>query len=77
MDVGQYRKLGCSQCLEGVGLDFDFSFAFQPIVNAADASIFAYEALARGLKVKAPRRYLPTSIRPICTHSIRHVVPER
>lgn len=50
MDVGQYRKLGCSQCLEGVGLDFDFSFAFQPIVNAADASIFAYEALARGLE---------------------------
>jgi EAL domain-containing protein (putative c-di-GMP-specific phosphodiesterase class I) len=29
-------------------LDFEFSMAFQPIVDLADGSIFAYEALVRG-----------------------------
>jgi EAL domain-containing protein (putative c-di-GMP-specific phosphodiesterase class I) len=30
-------------------LDFDFSMAFQPIVDIADGSVFAYEALVRGM----------------------------
>ena len=38
----------CDQCACGEGLDFAFSFAFQPIVHASDKSVYAYEALVRG-----------------------------
>lgn len=38
----------CDQCACGEGLDFQFSFAFQPIVDVSDQSVFAYEALVRG-----------------------------
>ena len=38
----------CGQCACGEGLDFSFSFAFQPIVDAAKKSVYAYEALVRG-----------------------------
>ncbi|GHD54293.1 EAL domain, c-di-GMP-specific phosphodiesterase class I (or its enzymatically inactive variant) [Marinobacter persicus] len=38
----------CGQCACGEGLDFSFSFAFQPIVDAAQKSVYAYEALVRG-----------------------------
>lgn len=44
-----YRKLGCMECASGAGLSFDFTMAFQPIVNIANQTIFAYEALVRGL----------------------------
>lgn len=37
---------GCSQCHKDLG--FEFSFAFQPIVNVREATIFGYEALVRG-----------------------------
>ncbi|WP_092755829.1 EAL domain-containing protein [Rhodoferax sp. OV413] len=37
---------GCKVCLDRLG--FDFTFAFQPIVDVAEGSIFAYEALVRG-----------------------------
>ncbi len=43
-----YVELGCDQCLDGAGLDFDFSFAFQPIVDSRTRSTFSYEALVRG-----------------------------
>ena len=43
-----YRKLGCRECLGGAGLGFDFSMAFQPIVDVARRDVFAYEALVRG-----------------------------
>ncbi|MDX5363771.1 MAG: EAL domain-containing protein [Pseudazoarcus pumilus] len=43
-----FRQLGCSECLEGAGLEFDFTMAFQPIVNAVSGEIFAHEALVRG-----------------------------
>lgn len=38
---------GCSVCKEPLG--FDFTFAFQPIVDVTARSIFAYEALVRGV----------------------------
>jgi len=38
----------CGQCACGEGLDFQFSFAYQPIVDVFDESVFAYEALVRG-----------------------------
>lgn len=44
-----FRPLGCSECLNGAGLDFDFTMAFQPIVNATTGEVFAHEALVRGL----------------------------
>ena len=37
---------GCKVCRDE--LDFDFTFAFQPIVDVAQRTIFAYEALVRG-----------------------------
>ncbi|GGC80699.1 EAL domain-containing protein [Marinobacter halophilus] len=38
----------CEQCACGNGLDFSFTFAFQPIVDAETKTVFAYEALVRG-----------------------------
>lgn len=38
----------CRACRNGKELDFEFSMAFQPIVDLRDNSIFAYEALVRG-----------------------------
>lgn len=43
-----YRPLGCRECLGGAGLDFEFSMAFQPIINIHTREVFAYEALVRG-----------------------------
>lgn len=43
-----YRPLGCRECLGGAGLEFEFSMAFQPIVNVRTREVFAYEALVRG-----------------------------
>lgn len=39
---------GCGKC--HADLAFEFSFAFQPIVNIKKREIFGYEALVRGLK---------------------------
>jgi EAL domain-containing protein (putative c-di-GMP-specific phosphodiesterase class I) len=44
-----FQSLACEQCLEGAGIGFDFTMAFQPIVNTTSKQVFAYEALARGL----------------------------
>lgn len=38
----------CAGCRDGGALDFDFSMAFQPIVDIQTATPFAYEALIRG-----------------------------
>jgi EAL domain-containing protein (putative c-di-GMP-specific phosphodiesterase class I) len=40
--------LSCRACREGAGLDFEFSMAFQPIVDIETQTVFAYEALVRG-----------------------------
>lgn len=39
----------CSNCSEASHLGFDFTMAFQPIVNCRTQAIFGYEALVRGL----------------------------
>jgi EAL domain-containing protein (putative c-di-GMP-specific phosphodiesterase class I) len=39
---------GCGVCQDPLG--FDFTFAFQPIVDVRDRSIYAQEALVRGLQ---------------------------
>lgn len=38
----------CAACRNGNELDFDFSMAFQPIVDLRRRELFAYEALVRG-----------------------------
>jgi len=47
--VKNYRDLGCSECLDGTVLDFDFTMAFQPIVDVSTRTVFAQEALVRGI----------------------------
>ncbi len=42
-------NLRCVGCQESEPLGFDFSFAYQPIVDLRDHSIFANEALVRGV----------------------------
>lgn len=44
-----FRRLGCAECTRGSALGFDFSMAFQPIVNTQEGVVFSYEALARGI----------------------------
>jgi EAL domain-containing protein (putative c-di-GMP-specific phosphodiesterase class I) len=38
----------CTGCRDGKALDFDFSMAFQPIVDLSTLEPYAYEALIRG-----------------------------
>ena len=40
---------GCKSCAKSASLGFEFSMAFQPIVNVATGVVFAQEALVRGL----------------------------
>jgi EAL domain-containing protein (putative c-di-GMP-specific phosphodiesterase class I) len=44
-----YQPLSCQQCKNGEVLGFDFTMAFQPIIDVKKRSIFGYEALVRGL----------------------------
>ncbi len=38
----------CKACRDGASIDFDFTMAFQPIVNPFNREVYAYEALVRG-----------------------------
>jgi len=42
-------RRGCAGCATGEGLDFEFTMAFQPIVDFSTGGIFAEEALVRGV----------------------------
>lgn len=44
----QESETGCSKCREKRQLEFEFTMAFQPIVNMKSKTIFGYEALVRG-----------------------------
>jgi EAL domain-containing protein (putative c-di-GMP-specific phosphodiesterase class I) len=46
--VELFDESHCEQCACGEGLDFAFTFAFQPIVDVINESVYAYEALVRG-----------------------------
>ncbi len=43
-----FRALSCSECIGGADLDFDFTMAFQPIVDIIRMEVYAQEALVRG-----------------------------
>ncbi|WP_350549689.1 EAL domain-containing protein [Pseudoalteromonas sp. 120-MNA-CIBAN-0494] len=43
------EKVSCSNCADLDELGFDFTMAFQPIINCKTQSIYGYEALVRGL----------------------------
>jgi len=45
----QEHHRACESCGTSQPLDFDFTMAFQPIVDMRDRTVFAYEALVRGL----------------------------
>lgn len=63
-----YDRLSCDNCSDKSSLDFDFTMAFQPIINCKTNKIYGYEALVRGLnnesafsiisKVNDDNRYL-------------------
>jgi EAL domain-containing protein (putative c-di-GMP-specific phosphodiesterase class I) len=44
---GSDGLIGCAGCRDG--LDFDFTMAFQPILDLSKQEVFAHEALVRGL----------------------------
>ena len=44
-----FQELQCANCIHGGSLGFDFSMAFQPIIDLKNKQVFAQEALARGL----------------------------
>lgn len=44
-----FQALGCQECRNAGELGFDFTMAFQPIVDIDSGRPFAYEALVRGL----------------------------
>lgn len=41
-------RTGCQGCRDGAPLPFDFTMAFQPIVDISQGKIWGYEALVRG-----------------------------
>jgi EAL domain-containing protein (putative c-di-GMP-specific phosphodiesterase class I) len=49
-EQADFRKIGCGECLNSGLLGFDFSMAFQPIVNTTSQTVYAQEALVRGLE---------------------------
>ena len=44
-----YDRFSYDNCSDKTKFDFDFTMAFQPIVNIQTNQIFGYEALVRGL----------------------------
>ncbi|MCY7331308.1 MAG: EAL domain-containing protein [Pseudanabaena sp. CAN_BIN31] len=48
-ETQNHETIGCAECTKGVGLEFDFTMAFQPIVNTTSKEVFAQEALVRGM----------------------------
>ena len=40
---------GCGACRSGLNLGFELTMAFQPIVHFSERTVFAYEALVRGV----------------------------
>ena len=50
MEQPDFKAYGCQECAKGCDLDFEFSMAFQPIVNVENRTVYAQEALVRGIR---------------------------
>lgn len=48
LDAATIKSRGCDGCRNSV-LDFEFDYAFQPIVDLRTQSVYAHEALVRGI----------------------------
>lgn len=48
LEQPDFKRYGCNECAKGCDLEFDFSMAFQPIVDVESRQVFAQEALVRG-----------------------------
>ena len=48
-EINNIGDTGCVNCADRRGLGFDFTMAFQPIIDCQQRSVFGYEALVRGL----------------------------
>jgi len=44
-----FKSISCAECRDHAALGFDFTMAFQPILNVRTGATFAYEALVRGV----------------------------
>jgi len=51
-------RAGCALCRDAEPLSFDFSYAFQPIVDVDTRRVFAHEALVRGVSGESARSVL-------------------
>ena len=49
MDLKDTAQIKCRNCADNARLDFDFSYAFQLIVDFGKGCVFSYEALVRGV----------------------------
>ncbi|MFD1384382.1 EAL domain-containing protein [Rhodanobacter aciditrophus] len=49
MEQPDFKQYGCQECAKGCDLDFQFTMAFQPIIDTRTHSIYAQEALVRGI----------------------------
>ena len=49
IEPGRTSGGGCDGCRNGAELGFDFTMAFQPIVDIVSRRVWAYEALVRGV----------------------------
>ena len=47
-DTTVFPGSACAGCHDGAPLDFEFEYAYQPIVDLATRTVYAYEALVRG-----------------------------
>jgi EAL domain-containing protein (putative c-di-GMP-specific phosphodiesterase class I) len=54
MSVMNYPPLRCKTCKGRIVQPFPFSMAFQPVVDVAAGSVYAYEALVRGMEENPP-----------------------
>ncbi len=48
-NITVFDRFSCNNCADKASLPFDFTMAFQPIINCQSNQIFGYEALVRGL----------------------------
>ncbi len=57
-DKKEPKLYSCSECRSGAGLDFEFSMAFQPIVDTIEKKVYSQEALVRGPKGESAQSVL-------------------